>query len=165
LTDDLTGAAGEVEGERRLVGTKVVDVEDELLGEVFGVTPDDPTYTWIDKTIFVAGNIDGDDLWQAEIPEEIWVDKGSDETAGCGVDVDWSLQTLGYEEVVDCLDVFILAVEGGAENEADADGVFVNEFDGLFGVEDEALVGAEDVLFISRERKSFEAITFSSTSK
>lgn len=47
LTDDLGGAFGEVESERRLVCTEVVNVEDELLGEVFGFTPDDPAYTGV----------------------------------------------------------------------------------------------------------------------
>lgn len=42
LSDDLRRALGEVECEGRLVGAKVVDVEDEVLGKVFGCTPNDP---------------------------------------------------------------------------------------------------------------------------
>jgi len=37
-----------------LVCTEVVDVEDELLGQVLRVTPDDPTHTWVDKSVFVS---------------------------------------------------------------------------------------------------------------
>ena len=47
LSDDLGGAFGKVESERRLVCTEVVDVEDELFGEVFWFTPDDPAYTGV----------------------------------------------------------------------------------------------------------------------
>lgn len=48
LADNLRGTTGEVEGERGLVSAEVVDVEDELLGEVLGVTPDAPTNTGVD---------------------------------------------------------------------------------------------------------------------
>lgn len=51
LADDLGGAFGEVEGEGGLVGAEVVDVEDELLGEVFWGTPDDPPDTGIYEAI------------------------------------------------------------------------------------------------------------------
>lgn len=47
LSDDLRGAFGEVESERSLVCTEVVDVKDKLLGEVFGFTPDDPAHTGV----------------------------------------------------------------------------------------------------------------------
>jgi hypothetical protein len=42
---------GEVEGEGGLVGTKVVDVENELLGEELWFTPYDPSNTGIDESI------------------------------------------------------------------------------------------------------------------
>ena len=48
LTDDLGGAFGEVECEGGLICTEVVDVEDELFGEIFRGTPDDPSNTRID---------------------------------------------------------------------------------------------------------------------
>jgi hypothetical protein len=51
LTDDLGCALREVEGERSLVGTKVVDVEDKLLWEKLRLSPDDPAYTGVDKPI------------------------------------------------------------------------------------------------------------------
>jgi len=48
LTEDLRSTTGEVEGERGLVSAEVVDVEDELLGEVLGIAPDAPADTWVD---------------------------------------------------------------------------------------------------------------------
>ena len=51
LADDLAGALGEVEGEGGLVGAQVVDVEDELLGEILGCAPDDPADTGVDEAI------------------------------------------------------------------------------------------------------------------
>ena len=35
---------------------------DDTFGEVLRIAPDGPAYTGVDKTILVAGNIDGDDL-------------------------------------------------------------------------------------------------------
>lgn len=51
LADHLGGAFREVEGEGSLVCAEVVDVEDELLWEVFRRAPDDPAYAWVDKPI------------------------------------------------------------------------------------------------------------------
>jgi hypothetical protein len=51
LSNDLRSTLGEVERETRLVGSKVVDVEDELLREVFGRTPDNPTNTRVNLGI------------------------------------------------------------------------------------------------------------------
>ncbi len=51
LADDLAGSLGEVESEGRLVGTEVVDVEDELLGEILGGAPDDPADAGVDETV------------------------------------------------------------------------------------------------------------------
>ena len=54
LPDHLGGAFGEVEGEGGLVCAEVVDVEDQLLGEVFWGSPDDPTYTWVDEAVPIS---------------------------------------------------------------------------------------------------------------
>jgi hypothetical protein len=51
LANDLGSTLGEIESEGGLVGTEVIDVEDELLGEVFRGTPDDPAYTWVDEAV------------------------------------------------------------------------------------------------------------------
>ena len=48
LTDDLRGAFGEVEGEGGLICTEVVNVEDELFGEIFRGSPDDPANAGVD---------------------------------------------------------------------------------------------------------------------
>lgn len=54
LADDLGGALGEVEGEGGLLGAEVVDVEDEVLGEVLVGAPDDPANTGVDEAILVG---------------------------------------------------------------------------------------------------------------
>ena len=48
LTDDLRGAFGKIEGEGRLICAEVINVEDELFGEIFRGTPDDPAYAGVD---------------------------------------------------------------------------------------------------------------------
>lgn len=58
LAQDLGSAAGEVQGQRSLVSTQVVDVEDQFCGKELGITPDAPADTGVDETIFVARNVD-----------------------------------------------------------------------------------------------------------
>ena len=53
LPNDLTSAFAEVEGEGSLIGAEVVNVEDELLGEVLGATPDDPADTGINEAVLL----------------------------------------------------------------------------------------------------------------
>ena len=48
LTDDLGGAFRKVEGKGGLICTEVVNVEDELFGEEFRGTPDDPANARVD---------------------------------------------------------------------------------------------------------------------
>ena len=56
LADDLGGALGEVEGDGALQGAEVVLVEDEGLGEVVGVAPDDPPHARVDlRCVGVGG--------------------------------------------------------------------------------------------------------------
>ena len=51
LANDLRCSLGEIEGERGLIGAKVVDVEHQLLRKIFGVSPDHPSNTWVNKTV------------------------------------------------------------------------------------------------------------------
>lgn len=55
LADDLGGALGEVEREGGLLGAEVVDVEDEVLGEVLVRAPDDPANTGVDEAVLFWG--------------------------------------------------------------------------------------------------------------
>ena len=151
LADDLGGAFGEVEGEGGLVGAEVVDVEDEFLGQVFGGAPDDPADAGVDKAVFVAGDVDRDDLFQAEVPGELGDDEGGDEASAGGVDVDGAVDFVLHEQVVDAFDVLVFAGVGCADDGTDADGVLVDEFDSLFRIDDKAFVGAVDVAFFDVE--------------
>jgi hypothetical protein len=51
LANDLGRTLGEVEGERSLVCSEVIDIENELFGQEFGCSPDNPAYTWVDETV------------------------------------------------------------------------------------------------------------------
>jgi hypothetical protein len=88
LTQNLRSSTREVESERSLIGTKVVDVEDQLGREVLGVTPDAPANTGVDKTVLVARDVDGDDLLETEVPDEIGVDERCNEATRCGINCD-----------------------------------------------------------------------------
>ena len=48
LSNHLRSALGEIEGKGSLIGTKVVDVEDKFLGQILGISPDNPANTGID---------------------------------------------------------------------------------------------------------------------
>lgn len=67
----LRSSFGEVERERALVGTEVIDIEHQFLGQVLGITPHDPTHTWVYKPVLVAGGVDRDNSGQTEIPHKI----------------------------------------------------------------------------------------------
>lgn len=51
LSHHLRSSLGEVKGEGSLVGSQVVDVEDEFLGKVLGSSPEDPAHTRVNKTV------------------------------------------------------------------------------------------------------------------
>ena len=86
LAQNLGSTTREIESKGSLVSTKVVDVEDQLSRQVLGVTPDAPTDTGVDQTVLVARNVDRDDLLETEVPDEVRVDEGCNETTGCGID-------------------------------------------------------------------------------
>ena len=96
----------------------------------------------------MARHVDRNDLWKAEVPDQVWNDKGSDKAARCGVDVDRAIDVAFNEEVVDGFDVFVFTGIGGADNGADADCVFIDEVDGFFGVDYITLWGAVDILVL-----------------
>ena len=83
LANNLRGTAGKVKGKGGLVGTKVVDIEDEFFGKVFGIAPNDPTHARINKAIFVPRDIDANNLFEAKVPKKAWINKRCNEaTAG-----------------------------------------------------------------------------------
>lgn len=97
----------------------------------------------------MAGDVDGDDLLEAEIPLELGDDEGSDETtAGC-VDVDGDIDVLGDEQVVDGLGVLVTTGVSGAKNGYNTNGVLVDEINSLLGIDQETITLAEDVLLVN----------------
>jgi hypothetical protein len=65
--------------------------------------------------------------------------------------VDVNIDVALNEEVIDSLDVLVLASVGRAENGTDADGVLIAEIDALLGVDYVAFGGAVDVLLLDVE--------------
>lgn len=58
LRYNLSARAREVERVRLFGAAEVVELEDEVLGEIRFVAPNDPTDTGVDETVFVAGGVD-----------------------------------------------------------------------------------------------------------
>lgn len=139
LSDDLRGALGKVEGKGGLVGSKIVDVEDEFLRKELGGAPYTPSHTGIylarphqspsymirdhvntDQTVLVPRDIDRYDFLETKVPHEIWVDKRSDKSAARCIDMDGTVKFLLHEQVIDGLDIFVLPGVGRPKDCANA---------------------------------------------
>ena len=85
LANDLRGTAGKVEGKGSLVGTKIVDIEDEFLRKVFRIAPNDPTNARINKAVFVPRDIDANNFFKAKVPKKTWINKRRNEATAGGI--------------------------------------------------------------------------------
>lgn len=79
---------GEIKCKSWLISTQIVDVKNELIWKVFLVSPDDPSYSSVDKAIFMSTDIDALHQWQAEVPFQIWVQEGGYESSTCSINMD-----------------------------------------------------------------------------
>ncbi len=135
----MTCAPGPREAERegRHVVAQVVDPEDEVLGQGVGVAPDGPADARVHQTVLVPRRVDGLHARQPEVPQEVGVDERRDEGARGAVHVhrhvDAGPLLVGVQRLADLLDRLVGAVEGGAEDGDDADGVLVAALHGLLG--------------------------------
>lgn len=68
LRDDLRTGPREIEGVGFFGAAEIVQLEDEVPGEVGFVAPDYPANAGVDKPEFVAGCVDGFDARELEIP-------------------------------------------------------------------------------------------------
>lgn len=80
---------GEVESKGRLIRSKIVDVEDEFLGQVFLGPPYHPPNSGVDQPIFVSAHIDALHQWQPEVPFQFGVQKRRDEPTARRIYMDW----------------------------------------------------------------------------
>src|SRR6266480_5296631 len=136
LGDDLVAGTREIQGEGGHLAAEVVHVKDEIIGQLVFVAPDDPADAGIDKTVFMAGGIDGLDARNTEVPFEVRLQKWRDEASAGGIDVDGNIEALLLlqliEGVADLADRLVAAVEGTAQNRHNADSVFVAELYDFF---------------------------------
>lgn len=68
LRDDLRAGPREVEGVGFFGAAEIVQLEDEVPGEVGLVAPDYPANAGVDEPEFVAGCVDGFDARELEVP-------------------------------------------------------------------------------------------------
>jgi hypothetical protein len=68
LRNDLRSRPGKVKSERLLRAAKVVELEDEMLGEIALIPPDDPANTCIDEAELVAADVDRLHPWEFKVP-------------------------------------------------------------------------------------------------
>ena len=165
LANDLGGALGEIESEGGLVSTEVVDVEDEFFGEVFGCTPDDPAYTWVDEAVpvllveklererilLVAGGVDRDHLLESEIPLQFRNHEWSHESSRSSINVNDRINLLLDQQIINLLSILVLSCVSCAKNDADTNGILVNQVDGLLGINDISLRCAVNIFLLDLE--------------
>lgn len=68
LSDHRGPRPREVERVRLFRAAEIVQLEDQLLGQVRLIAPDDPSQSGIHEAVFVAGRVDGFDAGELEIP-------------------------------------------------------------------------------------------------
>ena len=88
LRDDLAGRPGEVDLEHRHVAAQVVHVEDQVVGQLGGVAPDDPADAERGQPELVARGADRLHPRQPEVPLEVGRAERGEEAAAGRVDVD-----------------------------------------------------------------------------
>ena len=103
------------------------------------------------QAIFVTRDVDRDDLFQTEVPWEFWHNERCHEASASSIDVDGAVNFLLNQEIIDCLDILVLAGIRCANDGANTNGVLIDQVDGLFGVNHVAVLSAEDVTFLNFE--------------
>ena len=99
----------------------------------------------------MAGDVDGDDFLEAEVPWEVGHYKRRHKTSAGSIHVDGAINFVLHKEIIDCLDILVLSSVGGANDGADTNSVLVNELDSLLWVDNIAFIGAVDITFFNIE--------------
>ena len=149
LADHLVSRAGKVQREGGHIAAEVVDLEDQVLGQVLGAAPHHETHAGIGQPVLVPADVDRDHPGQAEIPLEVGVQERHHEAATGGVHVDRDVEALLLLELVQCgadlSDRLQLTGVGGAQDAHHPDGVLVDRVDHLLRGDDVAVVGHRQI--------------------
>ena len=138
LGDDLTGRPGEVDLEHRHVAAEVRHVEDEVVGELGHVTPDDPADTQRRQPELVTRGADRLHPRQPEVPLDVRRAERGEEGATGPVDVDVDVQPGVGLQRVECGgergDHLVRARVGDAERRHDHDRVLIDPGQHVVGI-------------------------------
>lgn len=126
LAEDGMRRPREVEVEAIVRLAEVVQLKDYVLGEINVRAPDTPSDADGAHAVLVSGRIDGVHTGHAEVPQQIWVDKGCHKATGGRVDVDRDVDA-GFllvlvQLVCDGLHAFECTSVGASENHEQAAG-------------------------------------------
>ena len=129
-------------GVRKLRPAQIMQLKDEVLGQVRLVAPDDPAHTGIYEAVLVSGSVDRLDPRQLKVPlraAHAGVRKGGDEPARGRVhvyrDINPRLLLVLVEDLGDLLDRLVVARVGRPEDDKDADRVLVDRVPHQVGVQ------------------------------
>jgi hypothetical protein len=85
LRDDRMRRSREVQRERVFHRTKVVELKNEVFGEILCGAPDNPAHSNVTKTKLVARCVDRNNTRDFEVPFQFGGSKRSDKSPGCTV--------------------------------------------------------------------------------
>jgi hypothetical protein len=72
--------------------------------------------------------------------------------------MDWAINALLNEEIINGLDILVLASVGCADNSTDSNCVLINQVDGLLWIDYETLGCAENILLFNVEVPVIETL-------
>ncbi len=93
-------------------------------------------------------HIDTDHLLQPEVPLQIRSEKGSNKASTGCIHMNAAIEVLLDQQIVDGLDIFILARVCHAQDDANADCILIHSFDRLFWIDNIAILRAVDIAFL-----------------
>ena len=147
--DDLAGRPGEVDLEHRHVAAQIVDVEDEVLGELAAVPEDHPAHAERGQPELVAGGADRLDPGQPEVEDHLGRAERGEETAAGRVHVNVDVQAgVGLQLVQrlrHLLHRLVRAGVGDAEGRHDHDRVLVHPLQHRGGIHGVVAMGHRDL--------------------
>ena len=144
LGDGLAAGAREVQREGGHVAAEIIDVEDQVLGEVLLLAPDHPPAAQGREAELVAGRVDGLDPRNPEIPFELRRAERRQESAAGPVHVNRDVQPGVLLQLVQGVRHRLHRLEGAGKRDPqrghDADGVLVTALQDLLGGHQKAIL-------------------------
>src|SRR5262249_23695400 len=135
-------------GECRHIATQVVHVENQVFGQIFRLTPNDPAASERRQSELMTGGIDGFHARDAKIPFQLWSAKWGEEAAACSIDMDRNVQLFlslqAIERGGNRFHRFVGAIEGDTQRRHYTDRVLIASLQDLLGCHEQTIMFHRD---------------------